>query len=216
MLLSESWIDRIELTIAFLSQLAIGFVTTLAMLNGQWFLVFGGTIILMLTFTPAIIERQLQVQLPAEFTLITCVFLGACFALGEAGEFYDRFWWWDLALHGISALITGLIGFLTIYVFYMTHRVQVAPIYIAIITFSFAVSIGTVWEIFEFFMDWFFGLNMQQSGLVDTMTDMIINAMGALIAAAIGYHYVQDGDSLLARKLIRTLVNKYRRKKQDC
>jgi len=55
-------------------------------------------------------------------------------------------------------------------------------------------------------MDWYLGFNMQKSGLVDTMTDLLINAVGALIAAVIGYFYVYKEDSLLARRLIRAIL----------
>ena len=80
------------------------------------------------------------------------------------------------------------------------------PGWIATITFAIAVSLGTIWEVFEFLMDWYFGFNMQKSGLVDTMTDLMINAVGAAIAAAIGYFYVYNEDSLFGRRLIRALV----------
>lgn len=193
---------------ALVLQVGIAGVTVGAVFDSRWLLALSGTVALLLTFAPAIIERQLQVPLPVEFTLITCVFLFASYALGEVGDFYERIWWWDMALHGLSAVITGLIGFLSLYVFYMTHRIRVAPIYVAILTFGLAVAVGTLWEIFEFLADWFLGLNMQRSGLDDTMTDLMINAAGAILAAAIGYYYVRNGDSLLGRRLIRKLVER--------
>ena len=168
---------------------------------------------MLLTFAPALIERQLRVPLPVELTLITCVFLYASFALGEVRDFYEKIWWWDLALHGVAALTIGIIGFLAIYVFYMTQRIKVAAGWIATITFALAVSLGTIWEIFEFLMDWYFGLNMQKSGLVDTMTDLMINAVGAAIAAVIGYFYVRDEDSLYGRRIIRTFVDRKQKMK---
>jgi len=76
--------------------------------------------------------------------------------------------------------------------------------------FALGVAVGTIWEIFEFLIDRFFGLNMQKSGLVDTMTDLMINAAGSLVAAAIGYYYVRDHDSLLGRRVIRRLIERYR------
>ncbi len=167
---------------------------------------FTGTLVVGLTFMPAVIERQFRLALPAEFTLLTCVFLCASFALGEVGDFYERFWWWDLMLHGVSALMFGLIGFLLVYVFYFTHRVQIAPIYVALISFGFAMTIGSLWEILEFSVDWFIGLNLQKSGLIDTMTDLIIDAAGALVAAFAGYRYVKNGDSLIMYKIIRRFV----------
>ncbi|MFQ5983762.1 MAG: hypothetical protein ACE5KS_10375 [Woeseiaceae bacterium] len=204
----EGWIDRIELIVAYVLQLGIAIVTIGAVFQGKWLVVLSGVVILLLTFTPALIERRLHVPLPVEFTLITCVFLFASFVLGEARDFYERVWWWDLILHAVSAMITGFIGLLSLYVFYMTHRIRVAPIYVAILTFAIAVAVGTIWEIFEFMMDWLFGLNMQRSGLIDTMTDLMINAAGAIVAATFGFYYVRGGDSLFGRRLIRRLAER--------
>ena len=202
---SEHWIDRVELAIAAILQSVILAIVVASFFQGRWLDAFNGTVILTLTFAPAMIEHRLPVPLPVELTLVTSVFLFASFVLGEVSDFYERIWWWDLALHGVSALTIGLIGFLGIYVFYMTRRIRVAAGWIASITFAIAVSLGTLWEIFEFLMDWYFGFNMQKSGLVDTMTDLLINAVGAAIAAAIGYFYVYKEDSLLARRLIRAI-----------
>ena len=204
----ETWIGRIEWIVALVLQFGIALVTISALIQGQRLLVLSGIVVLLLTFTPALLERKLRVALPVEFTLLTCAFLFASFALGEAGDFYERFWWWDLLLHGVSAMITGIIGFLSIYVFYMTHRIRVEPIYVAVLTFGLAVAVGTLWEIFEFLADWSLGLNMQKSGLVDTMTDLMINAAGAIVAATMGYLYVKNGDSLLGRRVIRSLADK--------
>jgi hypothetical protein len=202
---ADSWTDRVEMAVAVILQFGIGLVTVSALIQSQWLVAFNGALVLLLSFAPAIIERRLRVPLPVELTLATCVFLYASFALGEVRDFYEKIWWWDLALHGLSALTIGIIGFLSIYVFYMTQRIRVAAGWIATITFALAVSVGTIWEIFEFLMDWYFGFNMQKSGLEDTMTDLMINSAGASVAAAIGYFYVYDEDSLLGRRLIQAL-----------
>ena len=207
---SASWIDRVELAIALALQIGIFVVTVSALFQRQWLGAFTGSVVLLLTFAPAMIEHRLRLALPVEFTLVTCVFLYASFALGEVRDFYEKVWWWDLALHGLSALTIGIIGFLIIYVFYMTNRIHVAAGWIATISFALAVAVGTLWEIFEFLMDWFFGINMQKSGLVDTMTDLLINAIGAAIAALTGYFYVKDEDSLIARRMIRQYAARHR------
>ena len=123
----ESWIDRIELAVAAILQFAILFVAITAFVDRLWLTAFSGAVVFLLSFTPAIIERKLRICLPIELTLFTSVFLYASFALGEVRDFYDRIWWWDLVLHGSSAIVVGLIGFLMIYVFYMTYRIRVAP-----------------------------------------------------------------------------------------
>lgn len=202
----ERWIDRIELVAATILQVSIAAISLGALIERIWLVAFTGTIVLLLTFAPAVIERKLRVRLPVEFTLLTCIVLFASFVLGEVSDFYERIWWWDLALHGISALLMGFIGFLTVYVFHMTQRITVKPFHVAAFTFGFAVTFGTLWEIFEFLMDWYFGTNMQKSGLVDTMTDLIINCFGALIAALSGFLYVRNGDSHLGRRLLRRMA----------
>ena len=111
---AESWIERIELMIAVVLQIGILIVTVSALVEGQWLGAFSGSIVLLLTFAPALLERHLRVALPVELTLITSMFLYASFALGEARDFYEKIWWWDLALHGVAALTIGNIGFLSI------------------------------------------------------------------------------------------------------
>ncbi len=198
--------ERIQRWIALGLQLAIAGLVAGAAWEGQWLLMFTATLVLALTFGPALIEHHLRVQLPVEFSLATCLFLYAAFALGEVRQFYHHYWWWDVLLHGISALVLGLIGFLLVYIFYMTNRIRIAPIYVAAASFGFAVTLGTLWEIFEFLMDQLFGLNMQKSGLVDSMTDLMIDVGGALAAATLGYFYVRGGSAFMVDRLIRRFV----------
>lgn len=201
-------IGRIELALSILFQLAICWVGFLALVEGRWEMAFTAICVLCLTFVPNFIEKKLKVFLPIEFTFVTCIFLYAAYALGEFSQFYEKVWWWDLMLHSFSALVMGLIGFLMIYVFYMTNKIRISPVYVAIITFSLAVTVGLLWEVFEFLMDYFFGTSMQKSGLVDTMTDLIVDMAGALLAAILGYRYVKGGDSFIATQMISLFVHK--------
>jgi hypothetical protein len=57
-------------------------------------------------------------------------------------------------------------------------------------------------------MDWYVGTNMQKSGLVDSMTDLIINAFGALAAAVTGYYYLRNGDSLLGQRVLQRIAER--------
>ncbi len=70
-------------------------------------------------------------------------------------------------------------------------RFAAPPIAIAFLSFCVAMAIGGIWEIFEFSMDQFFGMNMQKSGLVDTMWDLIVDALGTLFAAVTGFLYLK-------------------------
>jgi len=61
----------------------------------------------------------------------------------------------------------------------------------AFFAFCFAMTIGALWEVFEFGMDQMFGMNMQKTGLDDTMGDLIVNTLGAAIGAASGFAYLK-------------------------
>lgn len=200
---TRDWNTSVQIGLSRVLQFAILLVFVGALWERHWLVAFTALVVLTLTFLPALIEHQFSVHLPVEFTLATSVFLYASFGLGEVRGFYLRYWWWDILLHSVSALVMGLIGFLMVYVFYSTHRIRMAPLYVAITSFGFAVTVGTLWEIFEFLMDWFFGFNMQKSGLVDTMTDLMVDAGGALLAAVLGFRYTRHGDAALAAPLVR-------------
>ncbi|SCY29348.1 hypothetical protein [Thiohalorhabdus denitrificans] len=200
--------ERLQFVVAVLLQLALLGALVGALVEQRWLVAFTAGVVLVLTFLPAVLERGLEVQLPVELTLITALFLYASFGLGEVRDFYYRFWWWDNMLHGLSAVVLGLTGFLLVYTFHFTRRVVLPPVYFGLTAFGFAVTLGTLWEIFEFLMDWGFGFNMQKSGLDDTMTDLMVNAAGAALAGWSGYRYVRGGDSLLADRMLRRLAAK--------
>ena len=68
--------------------------------------------------------------------------------------------------------------------------------------------LGTLWEIFEFSMDAAWGINMQKSGLVDTMWDLIVDGIGALFASIVGFVYLKGGKTHLFEKLLMSFVKK--------
>lgn len=162
----------------------------LSIVTLQWSLTFFAAQTLVFSLAPAIFSERFNVKLPIFFFTFVVVFLFATTFLGEQFDFYERFWWWDLVLHGSSAVGFGLIGVIYVLMLFQGDRYAAPPLALAVIAFCFAITIGVGWEIYEFGMDLLFGLNMQKSGLIDTMTDMIINAVGASVGAAAGYRYL--------------------------
>src|SRR5690606_34643894 len=116
-----------------------------------------------------------------------------------------RFWWWDMVLHAGSGFLLGITGFLLVYLLNEDKKadMHLTPGFIALFAFTFSQGLGSLWEIFEFGMDQFFGLNMQKSGLVDTMWDLIINASAAATISLLGYGYLRTPsvDSFLERAI---------------
>lgn len=160
---------------------------------GEWDVLFYSILTLILITLPSIIEKTSKIDYPSEFELLIMAFIFASLYLGEINSFYTRFWWWDGLLHTISGLIIALIGFTLVWILNNEKRVRMklGPGFIAIFAFCFALASGVIWEIFEFWLDSCFGMNMQETGIVDTMWDLIVDSVGALIVSVIGYLYLK-------------------------
>lgn len=188
-----------KITLALLLIMLSGLA--LSIYEQQWLntAIIGG--ILLLTALPIVIFRRLEIFIPPEFEVLTIVFIFASIFLGETRDYYGRFWWWDLALHTTSGILLGILGFLLVYVLNETPRLDLhlRPGFVAFFSFCFVVAVGALWEVFEFAMDELAGMNMQTpflgdpSGLTDTMWDLIVDALGALTIALVGYLHMKRG-----------------------
>lgn len=183
--------DRIYYYIILFIRINLLISIVSSILYYSWIILFVSIIVFILTFIPLLFQKRYKINLPIEIELITVLFIYATLFLGEVHGYYTLFWWWDLLLHTGSALTLGFIGFTIMFILYKGNKVSASPIIIAIFSFSFALSIGAVWEIFEFTLDNLLGLNMQKTGLVDTMWDLIVDSIGALIASTFGYLYLK-------------------------
>lgn len=207
---------RVHRVVLIVLQVVMGLGLLGALYERQWLNALVVLAIMMLTLAPAALGRRLRlVDVPAEFELLAVLFVFAALFLGEVRGYYARFWWWDIALHTTSGLLLGILGFLLVYVLNEDERIDLhmRPRFVALFAFTFALSVGALWEIFEFAMDRSFGVNMQKpmfddpSGLTDTMWDLIVDAVGALIISVLGWWYMHRRvDSFIEgwiRKFIR-------------
>jgi hypothetical protein len=203
----------ISMIIKFLILVAI--VT--ALYEHNWNIALIAFLTLIVSFLPTFLSRRFHLFLPPEFELTFLIFLYGSIILGSINQFYEKIPWWDVWLHSLSAVMFALVGFMIIYSLYLTDKVIFSPIFAALFSFCFAMAIGGVWEIYEFGIDQFFGTNMQRSGLMDTMWDLIVDGVAALIVSIIGFFYLKGGDSLLMERFVKKFINmneKLRTKKQ--
>ncbi len=160
-----------------------------------------GIVILILTFVP---PPQRKVYFPPEFMIFIYLFIFASMFCGEVLHFYYLFSIWDLIVHFTSAPFIGYAGFLMVYTKNkdVNIHLKISPLFIALYAFCFSMMIGVAWEFFEYGVDVILGSNMQKArnlelvygyfdtrlGLLDTMEDLIVDALGAFLVSAIGYY----------------------------
>lgn len=136
------------------------------------------------------ITKKKKLNLPITFNLFSVIFIFAAQFFGEIKSFYDKIWWWDLLLHASFGAYM-VITFLHLIKGVIRREIEISRKRYVMITslfaFCFALSLGALWEIFEFSGDFMFNTGMVKGGLNDTMTDLIVKSVAAFITALIYY-----------------------------
>jgi len=196
---------RSTLTIILLFTLAIAFVGALNQQN--WVSILFIIVISFLIFLPMTIGKVSHIEIPIQLEIFSVLFIYATLFLGELKNYYAKFTWWDTVLHTASGLAFGIIGFIILYVMYKSEKIKTSPKTIAIFTFAFALAIGALWEIVEFIIDSNLGsisngVSMQGS-LKDTMWDLIVDSIGGLFSAVMGYLYLKKDSGVVIKHMTK-------------
>ncbi|MFN3188416.1 MAG: hypothetical protein ACK42D_02640 [Candidatus Paceibacteria bacterium] len=159
----------------------------------DWTGVFVVSQAILISFIPNLLWKYYKIYTP--FSLRVGIVFFMCFTLilGELADFYDMFWWWDLALHTVAGVGITLIGFISLLAIFRQSDLRAAPFFTAALAVSISLAAAVVWEIYEFLIDTFFptGSLMQPSNH-DTMTDLIVATLGSLVVGLSGYRYLKN------------------------
>lgn len=143
-----------------------------------------------LSLVPSLLERSYRVTLPFELDLLITLSIFLNTFMGEGMDLYQKVWLYDKALHVYGSAVAGMLAFVVVYTLNFTRRVRLSLPFIGIFTVTFAMAMGGLWEIGEFTVDSLFG-KTTQSGLADTMWDLINDLIGGMITAVLGMLYVR-------------------------
>ena len=168
-----------------------------------------------LTFIPEAVENitKNRVRFGSGMKIAIVLFIFGSELLGEIRSFYEIIPWWDDLLHSVSGVILGLIGFMLVYSLNESEKssVNLSPVFVSLFAFCFALACGALWEIFEFSGDRLLNMDMQKfrppagttelvtdswrydAGLIDTMTDIIMDAASALAVSVSGFIKIKAG-----------------------
>lgn len=166
---------------------------------------------------PGFIEHKIRVIIPSRMLITYSLFLFAAIYLGEVRNFYFVIPYWDTILHALSGGMLGALGFSFVVLLNNIDRapIKLSPVFVAIFSFCFSVTMGVLWEVYEYTFDGLLGLNMQkfatQSGeyligraaLSDTMEDLMVDCIGALVISIAGYISLKYKKGWVERLLLK-------------
>ncbi|MGN1298776.1 MAG: hypothetical protein ACI4UE_02190 [Candidatus Scatovivens sp.] len=221
-------------------------VMVLRFLSGDFSSVFLCILTLILFTIPYTINQKFKIEIPDLLEIIILLFIFSAEILGEIQNFYGIFKHWDTILHTINGFLCAAIGFSLIDILNNSEKfhIKLSPIFVALVAFCFSMTIGVLWEFFEYGADTIFKYDMQKDrivqtistvvlepegknipvvvdniektvvyskngddtietiidggyldiGINDTMKDLMVNFIGAVIFSIIGYFYIQNRD----------------------
>ena len=207
-------------------------VMVLSVLRGDYDSMFVCILVLVLFMLPALIQKNFGIEFPSGLQIVILLHIFATEILGELSCYYVRFPHWDTIMHTVWGFLCAAVGFSLVDILNKDNRTHfsLSPVYLAVVAFCFSMTIGVIWEFFEFGMDVIFLKDMQKDtivyhissvmldktnsnipviidgihsvavngqelglggyldiGLYDTMEDLFVNFIGALVFSLIGY-----------------------------
>ena len=245
--------NKTTLTVYLVLRGLVIFVLIRSLLRREYQSMFLCALSLVLMVLPSIISKKLKIVLPSTLEIIILLFIFAAEILGEIHSFYVRIPNWDTMLHTINGFLCAAIGFCLVDMLNRNDQFsfKLSPLYLAIVSFCFSMTVGVLWEFYEFGVDQLLGMDMQKDtvvhiinsvnldptrsntvihiqdivdtivvhsdgtqeslglggyldlGIIDTMKDLLVNFIGALVFSTIGYFYVkQEGKGKVANRFI--------------
>ncbi|WP_345906949.1 hypothetical protein [Sphaerochaeta sp. UBA5849] len=238
----------------YLLRLVVILILIAQAFNKNYENVFLCVLTLMLFAVPSLIETNTHIDIPDTLENIILFFIFSAAILGEIRSYYVTYPFWDTALHTINGFLAAAIGFSLVDILSQNERFSfsLSPLFVAIVAFCFSMTIGVIWEFFEFGMDMVFGMDMQKDtvvttirsvmldptksqkvvvikgieevmvngkelgvggyldiGLIDTMKDLFVNFIGAVVFSTAGYFYLKyrSKKAAFVKRFIPTLMD---------
>lgn len=149
----------------------------LSILRGEYESAFICLLVLVLFILPFFIQQNFGIQLPTTLEIIILLFIFAAEILGELEGYFITYPDWDTMLHTTTGFLCAATGFALIDILNRNSRIKfhLSPIYVALAAFCFSMTVGVLWEFFEFGMDRLFHLDMQKDTVVQSITSVMLD-----------------------------------------
>lgn len=177
----EAWNTKRLVTIVYIFlRLSVILVLIAQVFNRNFENVFLCVLTLFLFTVPTMLERRLHIDFPDTLEIIVLLFIYAAEILGEIGAYYVAFPYWDTTLHTLNGFLCAAIGFSLMDILNRQGNLKfhMSPLFLALVAFCFSMTVGVLWEFFEFGMDQLFLLDMQKDTIVHSIGSIMLDPAG--------------------------------------
>ena len=226
---------------AFWTYIVLRTIVVLILIRSLWARNYENAIIcvyvLILYVLPQFVEKRMRIEIPSVLEIIIFVFVFLAEIFGEMASFFLKVTYWDTMLHTTAGFLLAAVGFSLVNLLNESEKVkvQLSPVYLAVVAFCFSMTMGVLWEFFEYGADHLLLLDMQKDtvinqiatvdldptlsntpvvisgitdtilelsdgstyrlglggyldiGIIDTMEDLFVNFLGAVVFSTIAY-----------------------------
>ena len=144
---------------------------------GSWDNVFICLLVLALFLLPSIVQKNLRITFPTGMQIVILIHIFATEFLGEIACYYVQYPHWDSIVHTVWGFLCAAIGYLLVDLLNrdMPERFHLSPAYLAVAAFCFSMTIGVLWEFFEFAMDRLFLMDMQKDTIIPQFASTLLD-----------------------------------------
>lgn len=157
---------------------------------------------LILLFAPLFIQNKFEITLPNDLEIAIYLFIFSAEILGEIDNFFGIIPYWDIILHTINGFLATAVGFSLVDLLNKNSKnINLSPFYLCLVAFCFSMTIGVLWEFFEYSCDKFLNVDMQKDTVIQKISSVALNPDGenkAVVVDDIGKTIIYDtnGDVL--------------------
>jgi len=184
--------------------------------------IFLSVLAIVLFSVPWLIESRFKLDIPNYLEILVLSFLFASIVLGNIHNFLVDVQGYDKLLHTVSGITISVIAFEIIHFINLSKPMEARmnPVMTAVFAFTFSVTLLVLWEFYEFFIDTLsYNINNetlrnmqryqwdntstifpQDYGLVDTMLDLIVGTVGAILVSVSGGFWLYSKEKKRLKK----------------
>ena len=168
---------RAVVAVYWILRLIVIAVMVMTVIHKDYESTFVCVLVLILFMLPRFVERNFRIELPSTLEIIILVFIFAAEILGELKSYFITYPHWDTALHTTTGFISAAFGFALVDLLNRNkpQQFKLSPVFLALVAFCFSMTVGVLWEFFEFSMDYLFHMDMQKDTVIHAFASVTLD-----------------------------------------